>query len=90
GVMKRHGFHGGPASHGSMSHRRPGSIGSTTPARVLKGKKMPGHMGNENVTIQNLEIVKIIPEKDLLLVKGSVPGSRGNLLLIRKSIKKEK
>ena len=90
GVMKRHGFHGGPASHGSMSHRRPGSIGGTTPARVLKGKKMPGHMGNENVTVQNLQIVKIIPEKDLLLVKGAVPGSKGNLLFIKKSIKKEK
>ena len=88
GVMKRHGFHGGPATHGSMSHRRPGSIGGTTPARVLKGKKMAGHMGNETVTIQNLEVVKVIPEKNLLMVKGAVPGPRNGYLLIRKALKK--
>ena len=88
GVMKRHGFHGGPATHGSMSHRRPGSIGGTTPARVLKGKKMAGHMGNETVTIQNLEVVKVIPEKNLLMVKGAVPGHRNGYLLIRKALKK--
>jgi len=88
GVMKRHGFHGGPATHGSMSHRRPGSIGGTTPARVLKGKKMAGHMGNETVTVQNLEVVKVIPEKNLLMVKGAVPGHRNGYLLIRKALKK--
>jgi len=88
GVMKRHGFHGGPATHGSMSHRRPGSIGGTTPARVLKGKKMAGHMGNETVTIQNLEVIKVIPEKNLLMVKGAVPGPRNGYLLIRKALKK--
>jgi len=88
GVMKRHGFHGGPATHGSMSHRRPGSIGGTTPARVLKGKKMAGHMGNETVTIQNLEVVKVIPEKNLIMVKGAVPGHRNGYLLIRKALKK--
>ncbi|MCD6221022.1 50S ribosomal protein L3 [bacterium] len=88
GVMKRHGFHGGPATHGSMSHRRPGSIGGTTPARVLKGKKMAGHMGNETVTIQNLEVVKVIPEKNLIMVKGAVPGHKNGYLLIRKALKK--
>ena len=88
GVVKRHGFHGGPATHGSMSHRRPGSIGGTTPARVLKGKKMAGHMGNETVTIQNLEVVKVIPEKNLIMVKGAVPGHRNGYLLIRKALKK--
>ena len=88
GVMKRHGFHGGPATHGSMSHRRPGSIGGTTPARVLKGKKMAGHMGDETVTIQNLEVVKVIPEKNLIMVKGAVPGHRNGYLLIRKALKK--
>lgn len=88
GVMKRHGFHGGPATHGSMSHRRPGSIGGTTPARVLKGKKMAGHMGNETITVQNLEVVRVIPDKNLLLVKGAVPGSKNGYLLIRKALKK--
>jgi len=88
GVMKRHGFHGGPATHGSMSHRRPGSIGGTTPARVLKGKKMAGHMGNETVTIQNLEIVKVIPDKNLLMIKGAVPGPSNGYLLVRKALKK--
>lgn len=88
GVVKRHGFHGGPATHGSMSHRRPGSIGGTTPARVLKGKKMAGHMGDETVTIQNLEVVKVIPEKNLIMVKGAVPGHRNGYLLIRKALKK--
>jgi len=89
GVVKRHGFHGGPATHGSMSHRAPGSIGATAPARVLKGKKMAGQMGNVTVTVQNLEIVRIDNERNMLFVKGAVPGSKGNYLFIKKAIKKQ-
>lgn len=87
GVMKRWGFSGGPATHGSMSHRRPASAGPQQPQRIIKGKKMPGHMGAERVTIQNLEIVEVDPEKNLLLIKGAVPGPRGGVLLIRQAIK---
>lgn len=89
GVVKRHGFHGGPATHGSMSHRAPGSIGGTTPARVLKGRKMAGQMGNVTVTVQNLKIVRIDNERNMLFVKGAVPGSKGNCLFIKKAIKKQ-
>ncbi|MDP3013906.1 MAG: 50S ribosomal protein L3, partial [Candidatus Subteraquimicrobiales bacterium] len=91
GVVKRWGFKGGPASHGSHSHRAPGSIGAcSTPSRVHKGKKMPGRAGNERVTVQNLEVVKVVPEENLILVKGSVPGARGGLLLIRNAVKGKK
>lgn len=84
GVVKRWGFGGWPRTHGHEAERRPGSIGQrATPGRVFKGMKMAGHMGAETVTIRNLEIVKIIPEKNLLLVKGSVPGPDKGLLLIR-------
>lgn len=84
GVVKRWGFGGWPQSHGSEATRRPGSIGQrATPGRVFKGMKMAGHMGTDLVTVRNLEIVKIIPEKDLVLVKGSVPGSEKKLLIIR-------
>jgi large subunit ribosomal protein L3 len=90
GVVKRYGFAGGPASHGSMFHRRGGSYGMCQwPGHVIKGKKMPGHMGDVRRTVQNLEIVKIIPEKNLILVKGSVPGSRGGFITIR-TAKKQK
>lgn len=89
GVMKRHGFHGGPASHGSMSHRAPGSIGGTTPARVLKGKKMAGHMGDETKTVQNLKVIKVFPEENILMVKGAVPGAKNSYLFIRKALKKK-
>jgi large subunit ribosomal protein L3 len=91
GVMKRWGFSGGPASHGAHGwHRRPGSIGQATyPGRVFKGKKMPGRMGTERVTIQNLEVVKVESQENLLLVKGSVPGAKGGLLLLKKAIKKK-
>ena len=87
GVMKRHGFHGGPRTHGQSDRARaPGSIGATTyPARVLKGKKMAGHMGNTRVTVKNLEVVQIEPEKNILLLKGGAPGARNGLLLIRKA-----
>ena len=88
GVIKRHGQHRGPMGHGSMYHRRPGSMGSTsTPGRVYKGKKLPGHMGCETVTIQNLDVVKIDTDKNVILVKGSVPGAKGAVLKIRKSVK---
>lgn len=89
GGMKRWNWHGGPMTHGSMSHRRAGSIGSsTTPGRVWKGHHMPGHMGAARVTLQNLKIVKVYPENNLLLVKGAVPGHKNSYLIIRKAKKK--
>jgi len=85
GVMKRWGFSGGRKTHGSRSHRVPGSIGcSADPARVVKGRKMPGRMGNTNVTTKNLKVVDIRPDMDILLLKGAVPGAPGNLLEIVK------
>ncbi len=88
GVHKRHGFRGGPGGHGSNFHRRPGSIGaSADPSKVMKGMRMPGHMGNARVTIQNLEIVKVDPEKNLLVVRGCVPGPTGGLVMVKKSVK---
>ena len=91
GVIKRHGQSRGPMGHGSMYHRRPGSMGSTsTPGRVYKGKNLPGHMGVETVTVQNLEIVKVDIDKNVLLIKGSVPGNKGAILKIRDSVKSAK
>ncbi len=91
GVIKRHGQSRGPMGHGSMYHRRPGSMGSTsTPGRVFKGKKLPGHMGVQTVTVQNLDVVKVDLDKNVLLVKGSVPGAKGAILKIKKSVKKAK
>ncbi len=88
GVIKRHGQHRGPMTHGSMYHRRPGSMGPTSsPGRVFKGKKLPGHMGNVTVTIQNLKIVKVDAERNLILIKGSVPGNKGAILRIKAAIK---
>lgn len=88
GTIKRYGQSGGPETHGSMYHRRVGSMGSnTTPARVFKGKKLPGHMGSVKITIQNLNIVRVDSERNLLLVKGAVPGPKGNLLIVKNSIK---
>ncbi len=88
GVIKRWGFSGGRASHGSMFKRRTGSIGqSATPSRVIKGKKMPGQMGNERVTTQNLIVVDVRPEQNLILVRGAVPGPKNGLVEIRKGIK---
>jgi len=85
GGMKRWGWHGGPGSHGSMTHRRIGSLGSgTTPGRPLKGRTQAGHYGVEQVTIRNLSIVKLEPEKGVLYVGGAIPGHRGSLVLIRK------
>jgi len=83
GVVKRYGFHGSPASHGHKDQlRMPGSIGSTDAARVLKGKKMGGRMGGQSVTAKNLEIIDIIPEENLLFVKGAVPGAKNSLVKI--------
>ncbi|HEU65939.1 MAG TPA: 50S ribosomal protein L3 [Chloroflexi bacterium] len=86
GTVKRHNFAGGPKSHGqSDRHRAPGSIGATTsPGRVLKGKRMAGHMGNRRVTVRNLEVIQVDPERNLLLVKGAIPGANGELLIIEK------
>jgi large subunit ribosomal protein L3 len=86
GVVKRWGFRGGPGTHGAMFHRAPGSIGaSADPSRVLKGKKLPGHYGNVQITVRNLEIVDIKTEQNLLLVKGSVPGGKRGVILVKKS-----
>lgn len=88
GVIKRHGQHRGPMGHGSMYHRRPGSMGPTsTPGRVFKGKKLPGHMGRVTVTIQNLDVIKVDNDKNVVLVKGSVPGPKGAILKLKTSVK---
>ena len=88
GVIKRHGQSRGPMGHGSMYHRRPGSMGPTsTPGRVFKGKKLPGHMGVQTITIQNLDVVKVDTDKNVILVKGSVPGVKGAILKIKTSVK---
>ena len=88
GVIKRHGQSRGPMGHGSMYHRRPGSMGPTsTPGRVFKGKKLPGHMGRQTITIQNLDVVRVDMDKNVILVKGSVPGVKGAILKIKTSVK---
>lgn len=85
GVIKRHGFHGGRKTHGSKSHRIPGSIGcSAWPAKVIKGKKMPGQYGNDRKTIKNLEVVDIRPEENLIMIKGPVPGYKTGIIEINK------
>lgn len=87
GVVKRYNFNRGPMGHGSMYHRRPGSLGATDPARVFKGRRLPGHTGNERVTIQGLKIVKVDKDRNLLIVQGSVPGIKGSLVMIKQSVK---
>ena len=88
GTIKRHNAHRGPMTHGSRNQRKPGSIGACAdPSRVIKGKKLPGHMGNETVTVQNIEVVGIDLDKNVLLVKGAVPGAKGGLLSISKAVK---
>ncbi len=87
GVIKRHNFGRGPMTHGSRHHRSPGSVGPLGPSKIFKGKKMPGRLGGDKVTIQGLEIVQVDAAKNLILVKGSVPGARKNLITIRKAIK---
>jgi large subunit ribosomal protein L3 len=88
GKIARHGGHRGPMTHGSKSKRRPGSLGAgSSPSRVIKGKKLPGHKGVDTVTVQNLEVVGVDTDKNVLLVKGAVPGARGGLLSITKAVK---
>jgi len=90
GAIKRHGQHRGPLSHGSKYHRGLGSMGAgTTPGRVRKGKKMPGHMGAVKVTVQNLEIVRADADKNLLLVKGAIPGVKGALVTVKDTVKQK-
>jgi len=89
GAVKRHGFGGGRATHGSMFHRAPGSIGaSADPSRVFKGKRLPGQMGNEQVTVQNLRVLAVRPEENAMLVRGAVPGARRGVVLIKQAGKK--
>jgi len=90
GVVKRWNFRGGRATHGSMFHRAPGSIGASAyPSRVIKNMKMGGHYGNERVTILNLRVVGVQPEKNLLLVRGAVPGGKNSLVYVRRAVKKQ-
>ncbi len=85
GVIKRHGKAGGPASHGSRFHRTTGSIGQrTSPGEVFKNMKLPGHLGNERVTVRNLKVVQVRPEENLLFVSGAIPGANQNVVMIRK------
>jgi large subunit ribosomal protein L3 len=86
GVVKRHGFAGGVATHGSMFHRAPGGIGASAyPSRVIKGTKMPGHMGSERKTIKNLKVAAVDEENNLLMIRGAVPGPNGSYVLIKKA-----
>lgn len=88
GGVKRHGWHGGDASHGSMFHRAPGSIGaSSDPSRVWPGHRLPGRMGGDRQTVLNLPVVRVMPEQNLLVVRGAVPGATGGLVMVRKSVK---
>ncbi len=83
GGMKRHHFKGGPRTHGSMVHRKPQSSGATDAARVFKGTKKPGHMGHEQVTVKGLKVIRVDTDRNLLLVRGAVPGPNGNLVMVR-------
>lgn len=88
GVIKRYNFRGGRASHGSRFHRAPGSIGaSATPSRVFKNKKMPGQLGNSQVTMQRLQVVRVDVDENLILIKGAIPGHRNNVVIIKNSVK---
>jgi len=87
GAIKRHNQSRGPMAHGSRYHRRPGSMGPVAPNRVFKGKLLPGHMGGEQITVQNLEIVKVDAERGLLLVKGAIPGARKSQVVIKTAVK---
>ncbi len=91
GVVKRHGFAGQPQTHGSMMHRRNGAIGNrSTPGRVWKNMGMPGHMGDERVTVQNLKVLQVREEDGVIVVSGAVPGAKGTNVIVRPSIKKKK
>ncbi|MCI1823315.1 MAG: 50S ribosomal protein L3 [Megasphaera sp.] len=90
GTIKRHGFHRGPMAHGSKSHREPGSLGAMSSGgcgRVLKGKKLPGQMGGNQATVLHLSVVKVDMDKNLLLIKGGIPGAKGSLIMIRETVK---
>ncbi|MDU0814549.1 50S ribosomal protein L3 [Bacillus siamensis] len=87
GAIKRHGQSRGPMSHGSRYHRRPGSMGPVDPNRVFKGKLLPGRMGGDQITVQNLEVVKVDAERNLLLIKGNVPGARKTLITVKSAVK---
>lgn len=87
GGINRHGSHRWPMAHGSKYHRRPGSLGAKGPARVYKGRRLPGHYGATRVTVQNLEVVKVDADRNLLALKGAVPGPRGGLVIIKDSVK---
>ena len=90
GVVKRHHFRGGDATHGSMFHRAPGGIGASSfPSRVVKGKRFPGHMGSDRVTTRNLKVVKVDADNNVLLLSGAVPGAAGNYVVIRKAVAKK-
>lgn len=89
GVMKRHNFHGGPAAHGHMTHRRPGAVGAGTwPGRIWKNQRMPGHDGTVRCTTQNLKVVQVREEDNVVLIAGAVPGTKGSVVVIRPAIKK--
>ena len=88
GVIKRHNFHRGPMAHGSGYHRGTGSMGSIDAARIKKGKKLPGRMGGEQVTVQNLEVVKVDLEKNVMLVRGNVPGAKNSFVVVTNAVKK--
>ena len=91
GVIKRHGQHRGPMGHGSMYHRRPGSMGACSfPGRVFKNKKLAGHMGSVKVTVQNLEVVRVDADKNLILVKGAIPGAKGSVVTLKEAVKASK
>jgi large subunit ribosomal protein L3 len=91
GGVKRHGWYGGDATHGSMFHRAPGSIGaSSDPSRVWPGHRLPGRMGSDRRTVLNMRVVRVFPEQNLLLVRGAVPGASGGLVVVRKSVKTTK
>jgi len=87
GAIKRHGFHRGPSSHGSKYHRGSGALAAKGPAKVFKGRKLPGHLGADRVTVQNLEVVKVDAGRNLLAVKGAIPGPKGGLVLVKPSVK---
>ncbi|MET3291438.1 50S ribosomal protein L3 [Brevibacillus fluminis] len=87
GAIKRHNQSRGPMAHGSRYHRGPGSLGSINPGRVFKGQTLPGQMGGDNVTIQNLEVVKVDTDRNLILVKGSIPGPKNSLVVVRTAVK---
>ena len=88
GVIKRYNQSRGPMGHGSQYHRGVGSLGTMRPMRVFKGKKLPGHMGHVSVTMQNLEVVAVMPEENVILIKGNVPGPKKSLVIIKSAVKK--